>query len=248
MRWTLSIALSCFLGMSTASAQIPDPGEVRADVHVAMGIPQGELGDQIDNNAFGFGALIGGRVPGLPLILGTEIGFMNYGTDSQLSIHNTVFDGGIDPSLSIPVEAMNIGVAKNVLLGHFVIRLQPSDGFVQPYVDALAGVKSFSTRVNVDSDVIVFSRGLSQDSRITDLAFSYGVGGGIELALYEYQSGWRDDPATISLHGGVRYLFGGKAEYIGDGSWTEIDGRIMFDTVESRTDLLVPHFGIRVRQ
>lgn len=250
MRWTITIAsvLACVVGISTASAQIQDAGEIRADVHVTMGIPQGELGDRIDNNAFGLAALIGGRVPGLPLILGTEVGFMNYGTDSQLSIHSTVLDGGIDPDLAFPVEAMSVGVANNVLLGHFVVRLQPTEGVIQPYVDALAGVKSFMTRVNVDSDVIAFGRGLSQDSRSTDIALSYGVGGGIELALYEYQSGWKADPSTISLHAGVRYLFGSNAQYVGDGSFSEIDGRFVLGTVESRTDLLVPHFGIRVRQ
>ncbi len=250
MKWTVSIliALGCTIGCSPAYAQFHDPGEMRADVHVTLGIPQGDLGDRIDRNAYGVGALIGGRVPGLPLILGSELGFLNYGTDSRLSIHSTVFDAGVDRDLAVPVEAMNVNVAKNVLLGHFVARLQPTEGVFQPYVDVLAGVKSFVTRVNVDSDVIVFRRGLSQDSRITDLAFSYGVGGGLELALYEYKSGWHDRPAKMSLYGGVRYLFGTKAEYVGEGSWTEVNGRLVFDTVESRTDLLVPHFGIRVRQ
>lgn len=247
MRRTVTIALACFVGFSTASAQVQDPGEVRADVHVTMGIPQGDLDDSFDRNAYGIGALIGGRVPGLPLILGTEVGYMNYGSDSQLSIHSTVLDGGIDPDLAFPVEAMNIDVAKNVLLGHFVVRLQPTQGVVQPYIDALAGLKAFSTRINVDSDVIVFRRGISQDSYIKDLAFSYGVGGGLELAVYEYHSVWKDDPAMISLYGGVRYLFGTEAEHVGEDSWTEIDGRLVFDPVESRTDLLVPHFGIRVR-
>lgn len=247
MKWTFTLVLACIVGFSTASAQNQNPGEVRADVHVTMGIPQGDLDDGIDNNAFGIGALIGGRVPGLPLILGTDVGYMNYGMDSRLSIHSTVLDGGIDPGLAIPVEALNVDVAKNVLLGHFVVRLQPTGGVIQPYVDALAGVKAFSTRVRVDSDVIVFQRGISQDSRIKDLAFSYGFGGGLELAVYEYHSVWKDDPAMISLYGGVRYLFGSKAEYVSESSWTEIDGRLVFDSVESRTDLLVPHFGIRVR-
>lgn len=248
MRWTLTILLAWLVAFSTASAQLHDPGEMRADVHVTVGIPQGELADGIDDNAFGIGLLLGGRVPGLPLILGSEVGFMNYGTDSRLSIHETVLDGGIDPDLSFPVEAMSVNVAKNVLLGHFVVRLQPTEGIFLPYIDALAGVKSFLTRVNVDSDIIVFRGGLSQDSWISDMAFSYGVGGGIELALYEYDSGWREKPARMSLYGGVRYLFGTKAQYVGDGSFSEIDGRLFFDTVESRTDLLIPHFGIRVQQ
>lgn len=248
MRWILSLALVSLVGFSTASAQLHDPGEMRADVHFTVGIPQGDLGDRIDDNAYGVGVLLGGSVPGLPLVLGTEIGFMNYGMDSRLSIHETILDGDTDRDLAFPVEAMNVSVSKNVLLGHFVARLQPTEGVFQPYIDALVGVKSFLTRVNVDSDFVVFGGGLSQDSWMNDLALSYGIGGGIELAVYEHQSGWRERPATMSIYGGVRYLFGTKAQYVGEGSWAEVDGRLFFNTVESRTDLLIPHFGIRVRQ
>ncbi len=247
MRRYISTAIALLITFSTAGAQFQDAGEVRAEVNLAAGLPQGEFDRHLDANVFGFGTFIGGRVPGLPLILGTELGYLNYGSDSRLRIHDTVFDGAIGEDLAVPVEAVRTGVSNNLLLGHLVVRLQPLQGPFQPYVDALAGIKYFATRVNVESDVIAFRHGLSQDSWITDPAFSYGVGGGFELPLHQQRAVLSDRTSTISLHAGVRYLFGTRAEYATENSLHELDGRLNVDAVKSRTDLIVPHIGLRVR-
>lgn len=246
MRKLFSTALVLVFTLSPAFAQLHDGGHVRAEVNAVAAFPQGDLDRQIDGKAAGISTFVGGPVPGSPFVLGSEIGYLNYGTDSRLRLHSTVFDEGIDEDLAIPLEAVNTSVSNNILLGHLVVRLQPLQGRFQPYVDGLAGLKYFVTRLRVDSDVVAFRRGLDQDSHVTDFAFSYGVGGGFELRLYEHESPWRDKPANVSIHGGLRYLFGTPAEYAAKGSFREVDGRILVDEVETHTDMLVPHFGIRV--
>ena len=247
MRRGLLTTLLLVFACSTTSAQVQDRGEVRAEVSFAMGIPQGTFDARLEREAFGLLVFAGGRVPRSPLVLGSEIGFMNYGTGSRLRIHRTVFDDGIDPDLALPLEALNVAVTNTMWMGHLVVRLQPATGVIQPYLDGIAGLRYFVTRIGVESDVVVFRRGLSQDSRITDLAFSYGAGGGFEVLLYEQTSDWNDRTATVSLHGGLRYLFTTEAEYAGRASFTEIDDQIVVGLGRSRTEMFVPTFGIRVR-
>lgn len=248
MRRWIPITLALFFTASVAAGQIQDSGEPRVELNVAAGVPQGEFGRKLDGNAFGAGVFIGGRVPGSPLVLGTDVALMNYGSESRLSIHAAVFDEGFDDDFAVPVEALSTHVSNNIILGHFVARLQPHTGVFRPYMDVLAGVKYFASRIKVDSDILIFRHGISQDAWETDLAFSYGVGGGFELALYRLPSAWRDGTNTVSLHAGVRYLFGTNADIVRENSLRQDGDRLAVELVESRTDLLVPVFGLRVGQ
>lgn len=246
MRRLISALIALAFTIHPAFAQFHDGGAVRAEVNAMAGIPQGELDRQLDGKAAGLSVFVGGPVPRSPIVLGSEFGFLNYGTDSQLRLYSTVFDAGVDDDLAVPVEAVTTSASNNIFLGHLVVRLQPFRGAFQPYVDALGGWKYFMTRLKVDGDVIVFRQGLSQEAHVTDYALSYGVGGGFELRLYEHSSRWSKTPANVSLHAGLRYLFGTDAAYAAEGSMREIGGRIVIDEIESRTDMIVPHFGIRV--
>ncbi len=246
MKRLMSTVIALAFMIHPATAQFHDAGNVRAEINASAGIPQGEFDRHLDGEAVGLSTFIGGPVPRSPIVLGSEFGFLNYGTDSQLRLHETVFDAGVGNDLAVPVEAVATSVSNNILLGHLVVRLQPLHGAFQPYVDLVGGWKYFMTRLRVDGDLIVFRRGLSQDAHVTDFAFSYGVGGGFELRLYEHTSVWSAKPANVSLHGGLRYLFGTDASYAVEGSMREIGDRIVVDEVESRTDMIVPQLGVRV--
>lgn len=246
MRRLTSILIAFAFIVHPAFGQFHSGGAVQAEINATAGIPYGEFDRQIEGEAAGMSAFIGGPVPRSPFVLGSEIGFLNYGTDTQLRLYSTVFDAGVDRHLAVPVEAVSTTASNNVLLGHFVVRLQPIRGPFQPYVDAVGGMKYFITRLRADGDVIVFRRGLSQDAHFTDFAFSYGFGGGFELRLYEHASVWSEKTAHVSLHAGLRYLLGTEATYALAGSMRDVGGRILVDEVESRTDMLVPQLGIRV--
>lgn len=250
MRRMISAAIVLAFAVQPGFAQLHEQARghehVRAEINAAAGIPQAALDRQMEGTAGGLSVFFGGPVPGLPLVLGSEVGFLNYGTDSQLRLHRGSFDAGIDEDLALPLEAVATRVSNNIYLGHFVVRLQPLDGIFQPYVDALAGMKVFASRLSVDGDVVVFREGLSQAAHVTDFAFSYGVGAGFELRLYRYTPLFADRPANVALRGGVRYLFGTTASYAAEGSLREVGDRILVDEVASRTDLLVPQLGLSV--
>lgn len=243
--FTTAIGLFCMV--SPLFGQIPDASTAAGEVNVIAGIPQGSLNGNIEGEAVGLSVLFGGHVPGTAFVLASELGYLNYGMDSRLSLHSTVFDDGVDDHLAIPLEAVRTSISNNIFLGHLVLRIAPPTGAIRPYVDALAGLKYFVTRLNVDSDVVVFRRGLNQNAHVADFAFSYGVGGGLEIELYEYASAWSRGASTISLQGGVRYLLGSSAKYAAQSSFREVGNRLVVDVVESRTNLVVPQFGIRVR-
>ncbi len=243
----LMLLLAAACTVMPVYGQFYDGGDGRAELNVTAGVPQGELERHLDRAAIGFSGFVGGPVPGTPIVLGSEIGFMNYGADARLRVHETVFDEGVGSEFAVPVEAVHTNISNNILMGHLVLRLEPLEGMFRPYVDGLAGVKYFAARLGVESDVVVFRRGLSQDATVTDYAFSYGVGGGIELMLYEHASHWRTETADVSLHVGVRYLFGTRASYVAESSVHEVDGELIAQRVSSRTDLIVPQLGLRIR-
>lgn len=198
--------------------------------------PEGDFAEQIDATPVGVNFLFGGRVPETPLILGTELGYLNYGKQERLDLYQLE---------DVPVEAAVSRHSQNVLMGHLVARLQLPTGIARPFVDGLAGMKYFVTRSSIRSDVVVFPRGLLASARRTDWAMSYGVGGGVDLRFYTGTFGIYDRPGSVSLTFGVRYLFGEEAEYVTEGFFDEARG--VFDIVSdrSRTDMLLGQIGIR---
>ncbi|GIV60254.1 hypothetical protein GQ464_002060 [Rhodocaloribacter litoris] len=245
-RWVLA-ALPIFFASSLALGQSREQGEVWAEINFAAGVPQGAFDERLERDAYGLLGFLGGRVPGSPLVLGSEVGFLHYGTGSRLSLHRSPLDDGLTGDFALPLEALNVAVTNNVLMGHLVLRLQPSRGVFLPYVDVVGGLRYFVTHIDVESDVVIFRRGLDQDARVTDLALSYGAGGGFELVVHTWEDAW-EGTARASVHAGLRYLFGTEAEYAASAAFEEIDGRILLDLARSRTDMLVPVFGFRVRR
>jgi hypothetical protein len=216
---------------------------VRAELSMAFAVPQGDFADNVDDLGIGVTALLGGRIPGSPLTLGTEIGFLNYGTAEQLQVFNLA---------DVPVEVLDVGISTNMVLGHLVARLQPSVGAFQPYIEGLAGVKFFSTRTGVEGDFIIDGRygtdnNFDAVANVNDWAFSLGGGAGLDLALFSGPMGFEGERGSVALNLGVRYLFGTEAEYVSRAGIRQVEGQLLFEVRESRTDLIMPTAGIRVK-
>jgi hypothetical protein len=79
----------------------------------------------------------------------------------------------------------------------------------------------------------------------SDIAFSYGGGGGVKVKVYQNE---KDDGKLLSvlIDLRVRYIFGGKAEYLKEGSVRIQGGRAYYDTYKSKTDLLLGQLGVSV--
>lgn len=117
-----------------------------------------------------------------------------------------------------------------------MLRAQPRSGPVRPYVDGLIGLKYLFTRTSVtdvDGDETIAS-----DTDLGDTTFSYGVGGGLQIPLTKGRE------SRIILDTNVRYLRGGRADYLRRGSIIVDNGTVFYDILSSRTDVLTVQVGV----
>jgi hypothetical protein len=81
---------------------------------------------------------------------------------------------------------------------------------------------------------------IASSVNVSDFAFSYGLGGGLMIRLYQRQN----STFAILLDLGARYLWGGKAEYLKEGDILREDGMVIYNTSFSNTDLFTTHIGV----
>lgn len=243
-RVLLSVILLIFAGNSLAQAQ--QKREVRTELSVVWGFAQGAFGDNLDRPIPGILLSFGGRTPNLPLVLTTEIGWLNYGFDNYLEIR---YPNGNAPASGLSV--VNVETGNNILMTHLVARVFPYEGEISPYIDVLLGFKYLRSDVFIESEAIVGDDDLITivddgqiltSSTFSSFTLSYGVGAGVDIVVFDgLKSG-----GTLSLNLGVRYLFGSEADYLAESSITPTASGVLFEQVESDTDMLIPKLGLRI--
>lgn len=201
-----------------------------------VGASQGDFRDQIDGRTgYGGGGRVGYRFGDMPLMLGVDLGFMNFGTETRE-----------EPlSSTIPDLRVNVENSYNLFHGHLLFRLIPSGVMMQPYLDGLFGFNYFST------ETVLRQRGggeeVLRDTNFKDTALSYGVGAGVQFKVYSGQ-GTKEDggffPYIIGVNMMSRYMFGREAEYLKPGSIIRENGNVTYDVMKSKTDLLYFNIGL----
>ena len=195
------------------------------------GLPQGELDDNVTNDAIGISGYATRRIGRSPLLLGFEASFLQYGEESRTQSIST----------EIPEITVRVSTANRIVLTHFLARLEPSTGRVRPYLDGYAGLGYFFTRSTVEGDAY---EPLASSTNFEDWTSSFGLGGGVLVPIVtrDTPQGARD--FELHFEARARYLFGGRAEYLTEGLLIDERGELSIDPYESRTDLLVLHFGV----
>jgi hypothetical protein len=225
-----SSALSvCLLSLLIGGATIVRGQERQASIYFTTIVPNGEFSENVTNNGYGANGQFLIRLAGSPFLAGGDLGISIYGSESRLEpISSTI------PNLRVRVRTTN-----NIFLAHFVVRAQPRTGPVRPYVDGLIGLKHLFTVTSIsdqfDDETIASSTDLS------DTSLSYGFGGGLQIPLT------KGPEARFLLDTNVRYLRGGRAEYLRKGSIREENGQVVFDVFSSRTDVLAVQIGLTFR-
>lgn len=214
----------------------------QANLRGTVGVPRGGFDDNISRPGGGLNLFLGGWIDSTPVVVGLDLGFLSYGsTTDEVPLSST-----IGPRAPVEVRTSN-----NILETHLSLRLQPEHGRVRPFVEGLAGFKYLFTRTSVGEENFV---GEDPDDSITsstnfdDFALSGGAGAGVDVRVYQ-QSPSGEGVRTVSLHLGVQYLIGQKAEYLAEGALADDngDGRLgesELDIRRSRTTLLQPQFGV----
>jgi hypothetical protein len=192
-------------------------------------VPRGEFSQNVTNNGYGGGGQFVIRIGRSPFLMGGDIGGVTYGSVSRREPF----------SPTIPNIGLRVATSNNIFLSHFVVRAQPRAGLIRPYVDGLIGLKFLFTRTSVsdpDDDETIAS-----NIDLSDTAFSYGVGGGFQIPLTK----GRESRILLDLN--VRYLRGGRAEYLRKGSIQVENGVAVYDVFSSRTDVLGVQVGVMFR-
>lgn len=226
-----SILSGMVLALLVSFAQPVDArGAIRAGGNLTIGLPVGEFGENVDRIASGLSGYAVFGLGEMPLGVGGSFGFLTQGSERIGRMQIGPYVGDM--------------VTRNkVLTVHGLVRFQGAgDGFA-PYADLLVGFRRFytTTEIRIGFDVPDI------DMDADEWVLSYGVGGGLSYRVYESVGNGESDSGGHSLcvDGGVRYLLGSEADEIVDiDSVTVIDGRIGFNTISSRTEMVTIHVGI----
>ena len=218
-------------GLSAVSAQTFMCG----GLHFNAGFPKGELDEQLDRNAYGIGGQLFISPQQSPLAFGVDLNWMNYGNESRREPFSTTI-----PDVTVKVETTN-----NIVQGFFVLRLGMPSGPIQPYGDGLIGFNYLFTETSI-KDADDPSEEVASSYNRTDAAFAYGFGGGVMFRVYSGMM-QKDRPIHIFLDCGLRYIWGGEAEYLKEGSIARVNGAVVYDFLQSRTDLMRLHVGVMGR-
>jgi hypothetical protein len=194
----------------------------------SMGFPQGEFKDNVDRIALGVDLTFGVKLGKSPFMLGIDLGVLNYGSDRRYEY-----------LYGVPEFQFRVKHDYNLFQGLVFLRFQPvKNARVRPYIDALAGFNYLWADTSLDNN-------RDEEEEITlavnydDSAFSYGLGGGVLVKLGRKRT--RGVEFFIDLR--ARYIFGGKAEYLTEGSILVEDQEVTYLVYESRTDLLTFQIG-----
>ena len=204
-------------------------------VNFAIGSPQGEFSENVENLGIG-GSFYGGyNLPKSPFMIGIDIGYLRYGTESRLEPFSHTI-----PDATVRVENTN-----NILLTHLFIRVQPDMGSVKPYLGGLLGFKRLYTKTKIENDASD-DEPIAESTNSSDYALSYGIGGGLKIKVFEKSSSDEEENRlSVFIDLGVKYLLGNEAEYLKKGSIIRTStGEVFYDFRQSKTDLLLFNVGV----
>ena len=201
-----------------------------AGINFTLGFPMGEFKDNVDRLGYG----VSGHFmfltprPEAPFSVGLNIGFMNYGSESRREPFST----------TIPDVVVDVDRTNNLANFHVVFQAAWPTGVVRPYVEGLFGGSYLFT------ETAIKSRGtdeVASNTNFDDFAWSYGAGGGF---MIEVASNPDESISSIFIDLRARYLFGSEAEYLKEGSVKINNGKVSYDVVKSKTDLLSVNVGV----
>jgi hypothetical protein len=226
---TAFLLIGCYTPVSARNSQ--------QCLYFDMGFPQGEFKDNLDENSIGVGLYYGFKIGKLPIVLGVDLGMMNYGQDER---YESFYD--------IPDTTVRVVNRYNIQQGHVFLRLQPFyNAVISPYFDVLAGLNYLRAETSIEDDDWDEDDVISTVN-FSDITFSYGFGGGVMIRLHGNKPGpdrRRNRGFFIDIR--VRYIFGGNAQYLQEGSIVEDGQDVIYYYNESKTDLLTFQIGFGLK-
>ena len=196
-------------------------------IGLEVGEPLGEFNNNYNGNPVGFGLNL--SLPGglLPIEWGFDFGYASMGSNnSSVDIQ--------DENLDITEGRMEIN--SNIYAYHGTARFKPLHGLVAPYIEGLAGLRTFSTKTKIEVDGL--DEPYSTERNAKAVTFSYGWAAGVMLNVGK----------VVYLEGRFEKLHGSEVEYV-DQSTVEVDedGNFTYTTKKSNTDIANIQLGMGFR-
>jgi len=210
---------------------------------LVVGSPQDEFRKNVDNVGFGLNAYATNNFGGSAFQLGGSFSFLVYGRDERSEPF----------SYTIPDVRVDVITTNSIVMGHILARLQPPAGGIRPYIEGLYGFNYLSTSTTIENQ-----RQSDDDNEIAsstnfeDFTSSYGGGAGLMFTIWDASNimgSSGDFSGKLLLDLGIRYLFGGEAEYLKKGSiqpneQTSDPTDLIYDIQRSKTDILNFKIGL----
>lgn len=215
--------------------------ELNAGLNLQVVLPQNEFSESIDTQ--GYGVNLNGmyRFSQSPFGLGLDFNFINFGQDTR--------DEPLSPT--IPDLTVRVENEYNLVQGLMAARVQSPDGVIRPFAEGLAGFNYFYTQTSIENRRSQGDEPIATDTNFEDWGFAWGGGGGLMIRVFDRRGSENLTPENPLAAGyinlGVRYLNGSEAEYLRKGSIVIENGSVTYDTLKSRTDMLIIQFGFVMR-
>ncbi len=241
-RYVIVLLLLVVFSVTHVHAQEEEEHELLSGLFSLDGMllyPRGAFAENLTKVGLGLSADLGYAPQRLPLAMGLTGSYAFYGSTSM-----DVPVSGLGSTRYVGMTATNRIVTLNLFL-----RVQPEDGAFRPFFEGLVGMHILWTSSSVDDEEDE-DLGFSGDTFLSDAAFSYGAGGGIDFRVYS-GAGTNGSYGELYVSARVRYLYGGEAEYLDDESISFDSNRaprvLPEDKMKSGTDMMQVLVGITVR-
>lgn len=195
----------------------------QVSLHFTLGFPQGEFRQNVDKVGIGGSGYFAYRFKESPFSVGASIGVLVYGSETRIELLNA----------AIPEVEVNVTTRNYILMCHLVFRAQPPEGKFRPYVEGLVGFHYLWTDTGVYNQGCCYKK-IASSVNQSDWTWSCGAGCGLLMRVYEIRKNREQKTFAIFIDLGARYLKGGKAEYLREGSILQI----------SNTDLITARLGL----
>jgi hypothetical protein len=208
-----------------------------------LGFPQGEFKDNVNATGIGGGGEFAYSPKSIPLGMGASLGYMLYGRERRREPFST----------TIPDVTVEVVTTNNIMLGHLFLRVQNRKGVLQPYMDGLVGFNYLFTDTKIKNINKSDDGEIASSTNLDDVVFSYGIGGGLMMKVYTgnvFKDSTKTDREgqrkkySLLIDLRMRYISGGEAEYLKKGSIRREDGKVSYDIIKSKTDLLTAQIGV----
>jgi hypothetical protein len=206
----------------------------QASAYFSLGFPQNEFRNNVDQIGYSGIGHFAYNFRNSPFLVGISLGILVYGSETRAEPFNS----------TVPDVMVDVTTTNNIFLCHFLFRIQPSKGKLRPYLDGLIGFNYLFTDTRVHSQKFAEGDPIASSNIYNDITFSYGAGGGLMVQVFSKKRNKRKGSFAMYVDMAVRYLKGGRAGYLKEGSIRLENDQVLYDVSRSTTDLVTGYIGV----